>query len=100
MKYYGDYHGQLGFAGRLQHPLPELWSPADIAALAAHDPSARVLVESRGNPLDAAPLLPASVMAYRTGYWSVWKATDLARHPRVLDTMRARGPRQPVESTE
>ena len=98
--YYGDYHGQLGFAGRLSEPLPELWSPEDVAALAARDPTARVLVESRGNPLVAAPLLPAAVIAYRTGYWSVWKAADLARHPRLLETIHARGPRQPVESTE
>jgi len=98
--YYGDYHGQLGFAGRLREPLPELWGPEDIAELAARDPSARVLVESRGNPLAAAPLLPGSVMAYRTGYWSVWRATDLARNPQLLETIRARGPRQPVESTE
>jgi len=98
--YYGDYHGQLGFAGRLQAPLPELWDAGDIAALAARDPTARVLVESRGNPLVAAPVLPGAVMAYRTGFWSVWKATDLARNPGVLEAIRARGPRQPVESTE
>jgi 4-amino-4-deoxy-L-arabinose transferase-like glycosyltransferase len=98
--YYGDYHGQLGFAGRLREPLPELWDTADIAALAARDPTARVLVESRGNPLAAAPLLPGAVMSYRTGYWSVWKAADLARYPGVLESIRARGPRQPVESTE
>jgi 4-amino-4-deoxy-L-arabinose transferase-like glycosyltransferase len=98
--YYGDYHGQLGFAGRLDEPLPELWSPEDIVALADADPAARVLVESRGNQLAAAPLLPGVVMAYRTGYWSVWKATDLARHPQVLETIRARGPRQAAESTE
>jgi len=98
--YYGDYHGQLGFAGRLRQPLPELWGPGNIAELAKRDPSARVLLESRSNPLAAAPLLPSAVMAYRTGYWSVWNAADLAHNPQVLETIRARGPRQPVESTE
>lgn len=98
--YYGDYHGQLGFAGRLQQPLPELWSQEDIAALAARDPTARVLVESRGNPLAAAPVLPGTVMSYRAGFWSLWKAADLARHPQVLEVIRARGPRQDAESTE
>jgi 4-amino-4-deoxy-L-arabinose transferase-like glycosyltransferase len=98
--YYGNYHGQLGFAGRLREPLPELWGPEDIAALADGEPSARVLIDSRDNPLVAAPLLPESVIAYRTGYWSVWKAIDLARNPQVLETFRARGPRQGAESTE
>lgn len=91
--YYGDYHGQLGFAGRLRYPLPELWNPDDILALAASDPSAVVLLESRANPLGAAPLLPTSVMAYRTGFWSIWSARLLAANIGILETVRARGPR-------
>jgi 4-amino-4-deoxy-L-arabinose transferase-like glycosyltransferase len=98
--YYGNYHGQLGFAGRLRDPLPELWGPADVRALAARDPTARVLVESRGNPLAAAPQLPSAALAYRAGYWSVWQARQLADHPRILETIRARGPQPEVESTE
>jgi hypothetical protein len=98
--YLGDYHGQLGFVGRLRRPLPELWGLADIEALAGKDPTARVLVESRGNPLAAAPQLPSAALAYRTGYWSIWGARQLAQNPQILETIRARGLQQEVESTE
>lgn len=98
--YYGNYHGQLGFVGRLRHPLPELWGIRDVETLARRDPSARVLVESRGNPLEAAPQLPTAAIAYRTGFWSVWSARQLADHPGVLETIRARGGSREVESTE
>ena len=98
--YYGDYHGQFGFAGRLRHPVRELWSPGDIAALAAQEPTAVVVLESRDNPLEAAPLLPSSVMAYRTGFWSIWSARRLAENPGVLDTIRARGPRGEAAAME
>lgn len=98
--YLGDYHGQLGFVGRLRHPLPELWSVADIEALAGQEPTARVLVESRGNPLAAVPQLPSAALAYRTGYWSIWSARQLAQNPGILETIRARGLQQEVESTE
>ena len=98
--YLGDYHGQLGFVGRLRDPLPELRRPADLQALAARDPSARVLVESRGNPLVAAPQLPSAALAYRTGYWSIWEARQLVAHPGILEAIRARGLRPEVESTE
>jgi 4-amino-4-deoxy-L-arabinose transferase-like glycosyltransferase len=98
--YYGNYHGQLGFAGRLRRPLPELWGPLDIQALAARDPSAMVLLESRGSPLAAAPLLPGSTMRYRTGFWSTWSASLLARNIGLLETLGARGPRPGGESME
>lgn len=98
--YLGDYHGQLGFVGRLRQPLPELWSVADVETLAGKDPAARVLVESRGNPLAAAPQLPSAALAYRTGYWSIWSARQLALNPQILETIRARGLQQEVESPE
>ena len=98
--YLGDYHGQLGFAGRLRDPLPELRDFAAIRTLAAREPTARVLVESRGSPLAAAPLLPTAALAYRTGYWSIWSARQLAENPQVLEVIRARGLQQEVESTE
>lgn len=98
--YWGNYHGQLGFAGRLREPLPELRTVEEVAALAARAPSARVLVDSRDNPLAAAPRLPSAVMPYRTGYWSVWQVRQLAGDPGILEAIRARGPRQEVESTE
>jgi len=98
--YLGDYHGQHGIVGRLRDPLPELRRPADLQALAARDPSARVLVESRGNPLVAPPQLPSAALAYRTGYWSIWEARQLVAHPGILEAIRARGLRPEVESTE
>jgi 4-amino-4-deoxy-L-arabinose transferase-like glycosyltransferase len=98
--YYGDYHGQFGFAGRLKQPVRELWNRADIAALAARDPAAVVVLDSRDNPLGAAPLLPSSVMAYRTGFWSIWSARQLSENPGILDAIRARGPRDNDTSME
>jgi hypothetical protein len=98
--YYGDYHGQFGFAGRLKHPVRELWSPGDIGALAAEDPAAVVVLDSRENPLEAAPLLPSSVMAYRTGFWSIWSARQLGENPGILGKINARGPRRDGGSME
>jgi 4-amino-4-deoxy-L-arabinose transferase-like glycosyltransferase len=98
--YYGDYHGQFGFAGRLKHPVRELWSAGDIDALAAEDPAAVVVLDSRENPLEAAPLLPSSVMAYRTGFWSIWSARQLGENPAILDRIKARGPRRGGGSME
>jgi 4-amino-4-deoxy-L-arabinose transferase-like glycosyltransferase len=98
--YYGDYHGQLGFAGRLRRPLPELWDVAAIADLARRDPTALVLLESRDNPLGAGPQLPSSVTAYRTGFWSIWKATQLAAAPTILAEIRARGPQPGADRVE
>jgi 4-amino-4-deoxy-L-arabinose transferase-like glycosyltransferase len=98
--YYGNYHGQFGFAGRLQRPVRELWSPGDIAALAAQEPAAVVVLDSRKNPLGAAPLLPSSVMAYRTGFWSIWNAGQLADNPGILDSIGARGSRAEGGSME
>jgi 4-amino-4-deoxy-L-arabinose transferase-like glycosyltransferase len=98
--YYGNYHGQFGFAGRLRRPVRELWTPGDIAALAAQDPAAVVVLDSRRNPLEAAPLLPSSVMAYRTGFWSIWGARQLTDNPGILDSIRARGSRAEGGSME
>jgi 4-amino-4-deoxy-L-arabinose transferase-like glycosyltransferase len=98
--YYGNYHGQFGFAGRLRQPVRELWSPGDIAALAAGDPGAVVVLDTRRNPLEAAPQLPSSVMRYRTGFWSIWSARQLAGNPGLLDSLGARGPRGDRDSME
>jgi len=98
--YWGNYHGQFGFAGRLRQPVRELWSLGDIAALAAQDPGAVIVLDTRRNPLEAAPQLPSSVMRYRTGFWSIWAARQLAANPGILDALGARGPRSEGDSME
>lgn len=90
--YYGNYHGQVGFAGRLERPLLRPADAAAIAQLARAHPGAVVLVESSRNPLVAAPVLPYSVFAYRTGFWSLWRADVLARHPGALAKIDAPNP--------
>jgi len=90
--YFGDYHGQIGFAGRLEEPVLRLADAASIARLSRTHPSAVVLVESYRNPLVAAPVLPFSVFTYRTGFWSLWRAEVLARHPGVLAQIDAPNP--------
>lgn len=68
--FWGDYHGQLGFVGRLEHPLPELMGPqaaAHLAALARESPTAEVLVEGRG----ATPAAARVVFPYRRKWWAL-----------------------------
>lgn len=98
--YLGDYHGQLGYVGRLRHPLPELTNLGDLDALARRDPGARVLIESRANPLRAAPRLPSAVIAYRSDFWSLWTALQLARDPGILEVIGARWKPEQGESME
>lgn len=90
--YYGAYHGQLGFAARLQRPVLQLADAASIARLSRDHPGALVLVESDRNPLAAAPVLPQSAYHYRTGHWSLWRAGALALHPGALATIGAPPP--------
>ena len=88
--YWGEYHGQLGFAGRLQAQMPEIRDLDGLNALVAREPAARVLVVSRRNPLIAAGAPPESAFAYRRKYWSVWPARQLAADPAILGLIRAR----------
>ena len=81
--YFGQYRGQLGFMGRLERPVPELWGRADIGGLARREPGAFVLLESTGSPLATAPQLPVAAFAYRSGYWSIWPVVTLDRDPSI-----------------
>lgn len=96
--YYGDYHGQLGFAGRLGQPVLRVTDAASLAQLARVHPGSVVMVESSRNPLSAAPVLPDAVFPYRTGFWSLWRSEVLARHPAVLGRIDAL--RQPATEAE
>lgn len=87
--YYGAYHGQFGFAARLERPVLQPADPASIAELSRDQPGALVLVESDRNPLLVMPASPLSVFTYRTGFWSLWRADVLARHPDVLEAIAA-----------
>lgn len=67
--FWGDYHGQLGFIGRLEHPLPELMGSGALPALqllGRTHPGAYVVVEGRGTPPDG-----AEVFAYRRKWWAL-----------------------------
>lgn len=67
--FWGDYHGQLGFLGRLEQPLPELLGPAAFPALqrlGRSHPGAYVVVEGRGTAPDG-----AEVFAYRRKWWAL-----------------------------
>lgn len=67
--FWGDYHGQLGFTGKLQQPLPELMGPEALPALqrlGRTHPGAYVVVEGRGTPPDG-----AEVFAYRRKWWAL-----------------------------
>jgi hypothetical protein len=88
--YWGEYHGQFGFTGRLRAQLPEIRDIDGLHALVAREPAARVLVVSRRNPLVAAGAPPESAFAYRRKYWSVWPARQLAADPAILSLIRAR----------
>ena len=87
--YYGNYHGQLGYAGRLAEPVSELMAPGQLLAFAKR-PASRVLVESRDDPRQRGETLVEQVFRYRTGYWSLWRASDLAADPSILSRIRAR----------
>jgi len=52
-------------------------------------PGARVLVESRRNPLLAAGVPPEAAFAYRRKYWSIWPAQQLVADPGILRLIRA-----------
>ena len=67
--FWGDYHGQLGFVGRLERPLPELMGPEATVALqrlGRTHPGAYVVVEGRGTPPDN-----AEIFAYRRKWWAL-----------------------------
>ena len=86
---WGEYRGQLGFAGRLTGPMPEARDIEDLRALVVRAPGARVLVESRRNPLLAAGVPPEAAFAYRRKYWSIWPAQQLVADPGILRLIRA-----------
>ena len=94
--YWGEYHGQLGFNGRLKQVLPEVRDLAGLRALVATQPAARVLVVSSRNPLIVAGAAPESAFAYRRKYWSIWSARQLVADPVILRLIRAR-PRLPQQ---
>ncbi|MFM7067367.1 MAG: ArnT family glycosyltransferase [Gammaproteobacteria bacterium] len=67
--FWGDYHGQLGFTGRLPQPLPELMGPSApqaLQSLAAAQADALVLLEGRGPPPPG-----AEVFSYRRKWWAL-----------------------------
>ncbi len=67
--FWGDYHGQLGFTGRLQQPLPELMGAEALPALQVlgrSHPGAYLVLEGRGTPPDG-----AEVFAYRRKWWAL-----------------------------
>jgi hypothetical protein len=88
--YWGDYRGQLGFTGRLTEMMPETRDIESLRALVAREPGARVLVESRRNPLLAAGVPPEAAFAYRREFWSIWPAQQLAADPGILRLIRAK----------
>lgn len=88
--YWGIYRGQLGFTGRLAAVMPEVREIDGLRALLVREPDARVLVESRRNPLFAAGVPPESAFAYRRKYWSIWPAEQLVADPGILNLIRAR----------
>lgn len=88
--YWGAYRGQLGFTGRLTEVMPETRDIESLRALVAREPGARVLVESRRNPLLAAGVPPQAAFAYRRGFWSIWPARQLLADPGILRLIRAR----------
>ena len=67
--FWGDYHGQLVFTGRLTRPLPELMgpgAPAALRSLAGAQPDALLLLEGRG-----VPPAGAEVFSYRRKWWAL-----------------------------
>lgn len=95
--YWGQYHGQLQYVGRLGQPLEELWDPAELATFAREQPQGLVLLDSRENPLTAGVGVPYLVVPYRTGYWSLWEPRHLAETPELLNRVVARRPLRSVE---
>ena len=68
--FWGDYHGQLGFTGRLLRPVPELLGATagpDLQQLALREPGAYVLLEGRGVP----PTGAVEVAPYRRKWWAL-----------------------------
>jgi len=95
--YWGHYHGQLHYVGRLQRPLKELWDAGELAGFAREQPGGLVLVDSRDNPLTAGVGVPFMVVPYRTGYWSLWASRQLAEAPELLNRIVARRPYRTIE---
>ncbi len=95
--YWGQYHGQLHYVGRLERPLRELWDAGELAEFARQSPEGLVLVDSRENPLTAGVGVPFMVVPYRTGFWSLWKPARLAESPELLNRIMARRPHRAVE---
>jgi 4-amino-4-deoxy-L-arabinose transferase-like glycosyltransferase len=67
----GDYHGELGFKGRLTAPVAEL-SAAQAPAWLAQHPDAMMFAPFKKTP-QAALGAPAEVHPYRGGFLGVWK---------------------------
>lgn len=79
----GDYHGQLGFVGRLSQPLPELMGPmarTRLQTLATAHPDAWVLVEGRGAPPSGGEVFP-----YRRKWWALLPAPLALRQLEGVD---------------
>jgi hypothetical protein len=85
--YWGDYHGQLNFVGRLAHPLPELRDDAALPRLVATTQGARVLVFSRKEPRLVSGVPPEAVFHYRRHYLSLWPAEQLLAQPGLLERL-------------
>ncbi|MGA1769033.1 MAG: ArnT family glycosyltransferase [Steroidobacteraceae bacterium] len=95
--YWGQYHGQLQYVGRLRQPLRELWDAGELQAFAREQPEGLVLVDSRENPLTAGVGVPFMVVPYRTGFWSLWTPARLAESPELLNRIAARRPHRSIE---
>jgi len=87
---YGNYEGQFQFAGRLTHPVTELWSGEDVQNFAVSHPDG--LIITHPDKLEANALRYALLaQPFRSSWVEIWPARTLA------DLYAGRTPAEPAQ---
>jgi hypothetical protein len=90
--YAGNYDGQFHFAGRLRHPITELFGQQAVEDFARAHPDA--LIVDHPEKIDARALRYALlVQPFRSSWMVIWSATSLA------DVYAGRTPPEPAQPT-